>query len=170
MAQTYGEYRPTQFDQRGLGLPDQQNWIVAPVSRTRDSGPLSESNFHSVLKALGGESETVEVHRFGHWGPGWFEVIIVHPDRLAEVEEIEGVLENYPVFDDSDFSEREHEECCRVWESCYNERERAEYLRKHVGKIYPLSGYSAYSMLRAAVKGDWYFAANMLPCPSDLIA
>jgi hypothetical protein len=81
--QTYSQYRPTGFDSRGLGLPDRQDWLVLPVIQTRDSGPLEQSNFASALKAVGGESETVEVHRFGHWGPGWFEIIIVAPGSEA---------------------------------------------------------------------------------------
>lgn len=62
----YKEFRPTQFDAKGLGLEDQQDWIVVPVSQNRDSGPFEESNFTSALKILGGESEDVEVHQFNH--------------------------------------------------------------------------------------------------------
>lgn len=74
-----------------------ENWIVAPVSRNRDSGPLDESNFASALELLGGESESCEVHRFGHWGPGWYEIIIVHPSRAREIDDLESSLESYPV-------------------------------------------------------------------------
>src|SRR5262245_4928699 len=77
--QKYADYRPTGFDRRGLNLPDQQQWLLAPCSRNRDSSLLEQSNFDVCLKALGGESETVEVHRFGHWGCGWFELILVAP-------------------------------------------------------------------------------------------
>jgi len=62
----YREFSPTQFDTKGLGLDDRQDWLVASVSRTRDSDCLAESNFETALKSLGGEGDDVEVHRFSH--------------------------------------------------------------------------------------------------------
>jgi len=116
--QRYSEFSPTHFDTRGLGLEERQEWLVCPVSRTRDSGPLDESNFRSTLKALGGESNDVEVHRFGHWGPGWLEVILVRPgsDAQKEAEEIEAALSDYPIVDESDHSELEFEAYLEAWD------------------------------------------------------
>ena len=107
----YGDFRPTVFDPCGLGLEDRQDWLVLGVSRTRDSEALTESNFESATKTLGGEGENVEIYRFGHWGPGWFEIIIIRPgSKEADVgEEIEGALADYPVPDDEDYSQRESE-------------------------------------------------------------
>jgi hypothetical protein len=107
--QTYREYQPTQFDRKGLGLPDQGDWIVVPVGRNRDSDALGESNFRVAVQTLGGESETVEVHRFGHWACGWFEILIAHPDRRADVEAIAKRLDNYPILNEDDFSALEYE-------------------------------------------------------------
>lgn len=114
--QTYAEYRPTGFDAAGLGLPGRQDWIVCPVIQTRDSGCLETSNFAAALEILGGECETVEVHRFGHWGPGWYEIILVSPERAAAVEDIAAALENCPALDEDDLSEREHNEYIESWE------------------------------------------------------
>ena len=122
MIQRYSEFRPTSFDVPGLSLDDRQNWLVVPVSQTRDSGPFDQSNFAVALDILGGESDTVEVHRFGHWGPGWFEIIIVDPARMADVEGIEASLESYPVLSDDDFSEREFNEYVETWNR-WGERE-----------------------------------------------
>lgn len=115
--QRYRDFAPTSFDPKGSFLhgqdeehPDRGDWFVVPVSRNRDSEILEESNFDAALKILGGESATVEVHRFGHWGPGWFEIILVHPDREKDVQEIQDGLEDYPVLDEDGYSEREHEE------------------------------------------------------------
>ena len=127
MLVTYADFRPTSFDCAGLGLADKQAWVVVPCSRTRDSGTLAESNFHSALAMLGGESETIEVHRFGHWGPGWYEIIVAHPDRASEVEAIEAALANYPVLDDSDLSERECEAEGVAWEA-YGHRDFVRFL------------------------------------------
>lgn len=116
---TYAEYRPTQFDCKGLALPDKQDWLVAPVIQTRGSGCLEQSNFATALRLLGGESETVEVHRFGHWGPGWFEIIIVNPsdvERVKILESMESTLSDYPVLDETDLSNREYESYGQSWE------------------------------------------------------
>lgn len=97
-------------------VEDRNNWLLAPVSRNRDSGPLDDSNFETALEILGGESGTVEVHRFGHWGPGWYEIILVHPSREKEVEDLESSLESYLVLDDEDLSRREYEAMEEDWD------------------------------------------------------
>jgi hypothetical protein len=117
---TYSKFSPTGFDRSGAFLPDRQNWLVLPVSQNRDSGPLDESNFASALELLGGESDDCEAHRFGHWGPGWFEIIIVNPENRELVriaEEIESALSDYPVLDEHDYSAREHECFLESWDS-----------------------------------------------------
>lgn len=112
--QTYKEFRPTQFDSKGLcgesrGISE---FLVVPVKQTRDSGPFEQSNFAVALKLLGGESDTVQVHRFRHWGPGWFEIVLVNPTdakRVKVAEEIEYSLADYPILDEDDLSNREWE-------------------------------------------------------------
>ena len=117
--QTYKEYQPTQFDRKGAFLQDQGDWLVTPVIQTRDSEALELSNFEVCLSQLGGESETVEVHRFGHWGPGWFEIIIVKPNTPQSkiAEDIESALSDYPVLDDEHFSELEYNQNTDYWAS-----------------------------------------------------
>jgi hypothetical protein len=117
--QTYAKYAPTTFDSSGAFLDDRQDWLVCPVIQTRDSETLDRSNFVSFLAALGGESETVEVHRFGHWGPGWYEIIIVAPETpaRAEAEQIAAALEDYPVVDEQAYSDLEYKETCEYWEN-----------------------------------------------------
>ena len=127
--QQYSEFRPTGFDAPGLGCEDRQDWLVLPISRTRDSECLEESNFHCALAILGGESETAEVHRFSHWGPGWFEIILLHPGRESDGEDIERSLEDYPVLDDEDLSGREWEAASETWERS-STRDRMEYCER----------------------------------------
>ena len=134
----YQDFAPTQFDPKGLGLDDRQNWRVAGVSRTRDTGPLDESNFECTLKALGGESRCVEVHRFGHWGPGWFEIILVSPTAKKKneiLDEIEAALANYPIVDEMDWSERDFEAACESWDTT-DMRDRISILAKHNCSIF----------------------------------
>jgi hypothetical protein len=136
------------------------------VGRSRDSDCLEESNFHSMLAALGGESDTVRVVRESHWAVGWVEWIAIHESDEKSLRAADGLrqnLDDYPVLDEDDWSRREDEECERVWSDCYTARERVRYLRER--------GCTAgFRDLRAAVSGDWGSACSLLPCPSDLIS
>jgi hypothetical protein len=115
VVQRYKDWAPSGFDPKGLALPDRQEWLVAPVVQNRDSGPRAQSNFSVVLEDLGGESETVEVHQFGHWGPGWFEIILCAPEHEEKLEGWEAALASYPVASDSDLSEREYAAAQEAW-------------------------------------------------------
>lgn len=114
----YADWSPTQFD--GNIDIDREDWLVMPVMQTRDSGCIAQSNFATFLKELGGESETVEVHRFGHWGPGWFEIIIIDPSDAKAFDtayDCARALQDYPVLSDEDLSERESELEQESWSS-----------------------------------------------------
>ncbi len=120
--QKYGEVQPTGgLDPTGtFFLPERQEWwYVVPCSQTRDSECLSQSNFDAAIKILGGERQNiVEVHRFSHWGPGWFEIIIVNPAAGVTMNKaigIESSLSDYPVLDDDDYSSREWDEMSQIW-------------------------------------------------------
>lgn len=116
--QRYKDYQPTIFDQKGYLLDDQQHWLVLPVMQTRDSEDLELSNFTTALNLLGGESDNVEVHRFGHWGPGWFEIIIINPadtELFKIATGIESALADYPCLDEEDYLKREFEHMCQLW-------------------------------------------------------
>ena len=110
-------------------LPD-EGWGCL-VARNRDSDLLSNSNFETALEQLGGEGENVEIVRIGHWACGWIEYLGVRegtPEYDSAVE-IHASLEDYPVLDDEDLSQREYEEAHRVWADCYSASERIKYIR-----------------------------------------
>jgi hypothetical protein len=117
----YSSWAPSQFDTRGLGLPEHQDWFVAPCMRTRDSGILDVSNHECFLKLLadaGCEEDTdFVVSTFGHWGPGWITIVLVRPDSKAysEAEAVESALADYPVLSEDDFSNREWEAAQEGW-------------------------------------------------------
>ena len=136
--QKYQDYQPTGFDDKGYMLDEQQHWLVLPCGRNRDSDPLDESNFQSAIDTLGGESDVVEIHRFGHWACGWFEVIIVQPDTpQADIaEEIEAALADYPVLDEQDHSEREWDYATEVWNNCFNLGEKVELCKEYEVSIF----------------------------------
>ena len=136
----YRDYSPTPVDPKGL-LGEYHNiddfWVV-PVSRTRDTGPFYDSNFEAALAMLGGESQDVQVHRFGHWGPGWFEIILVNPANAEKVkiaEEIEASLEEYPLLDETDFCSREWEAKLDSWR-WYSLQDRVDLCRKAGASIF----------------------------------
>src|SRR4029453_2987792 len=104
--QTYREFAPTGFDRAGAFLPDQGAWLVAPVSVNRDSDLVTKSNWEVQGIALDDAAGDYEIHRFGHWACGWFEIAIVRPgSECARVaEEIADQLADYPVLSESDLS------------------------------------------------------------------
>jgi len=109
----YKDFAPTGFDRKGLnGEREGISEYGVLLAQNRDSDALERSNFRAALARLGGESENVQVHRFGHWAVGWFEIIVVKEgtEEYEKAEEIEGKLENYPVLDEEDFSRLEWEE------------------------------------------------------------
>lgn len=128
----YRDFRPTTFDSAGaFGLPGDH--YVPDVLQTRDSGPLEISNFISFGKALDEANIEYEVHRFGHWGPGWYEIYLVTPtpEALELIEKMEGKLEDYPILDEEDFSSRELEDARETWANCYSVRERAKIIKEY---------------------------------------
>lgn len=139
---TYREFQPTGFDARGfLGDsigpeddPDVSDWLVLPVSRTRDSGCLDRCNFETALRLVRAADPEGTDHvspRFGHWGPGWYEIILVRPESPAAkvAEAIESSLSDYPSLDDERLSEMEWDEAAEYW-SHMSVRERVEMIRE----------------------------------------
>lgn len=140
-------------------------YYSAGVGRSRDSDCLEESNFDAMLAAVGGESDTVHVVRESHFLCGWVEWIAIHESdekALRAADAMQESLEDYPLLDEEDYCRREWEECKRVWSDCYSVSERVRYLRK-------AGCDTGFRDLRAAVNGDWSAAANLLPCPTEII-
>ena len=89
------------------------------LSQSRDSDALTRSNFECGLEQLGGESSTVRVIRERHWAVGWVEWIGIHQNDTGAViaaDEILSALSNYPVLDESHFSELEYAEAENFWQ------------------------------------------------------
>lgn len=111
---TYREFRPTGFDVAGLGCADRQTWLVAPCSTNRDADTLVRSNWDVQLKCVEecSTSDDYETHEFGHWACGWFRLLLVRPGSPAETvcSQLEDKLADYPVLDESYYSELEFQE------------------------------------------------------------
>lgn len=110
---TLREFFPTWFDHSPAAfLEDQADWIVAPCLQTRDSDALERSNFaaqDSAISQADPNGDDYETHRFGHWGPGWYEIVIVRPGSAAHVEceQIADRLDQDAVLNEKLFSEYE---------------------------------------------------------------
>jgi hypothetical protein len=104
------------------------------VGQSRDSDALERSNFATMLKNLGGECDTVQVVREHHWAVGWVEWIAIHQDNetaLRIADENMARMQDYPVLNEYDWSEREQDDANETWQNCYSPLERIKYIREH---------------------------------------
>ena len=130
-------------------------YYSAGVGQSRDSSCLEQSNFAAMVRELGGESDTVQIVRESHWAVGWVEWIAIHQDdekALAIADEQIERLNDYPVLDESDFSEREHEEAAGIWRYCYNGKQRVEYIRKNRSQF----EFHDYADLLGCARGKYF--------------
>ena len=165
MLQTYKTFRPTAFDSSGLDCRDQQDWFVAPCTVNRDSDALQRSNWEVMVKSLketDPDEADWEIHRFGHWANGWFEVVLLRPESAAhlDAESMAQALEDYPVLDEMHWSELEWDEAAEIWANFYSDTDRVDYLRSQ--------GHCAetFADLIATARGNTLTAVDS---PSELL-
>jgi hypothetical protein len=163
-------------DYFGASWPE---YYSAGVGQSRDSSALERSNFIAMLNDLGGETgedengvSMVRVVREGHWAVGWVEWIAIHESNTKALEIAEHNLERlegYPVLDEEAFTRIEDEDCELVWKGM-SEKERLEYLRRHLDSSAWRNNYrDLYRTARRAVKGEWFAASELLPDPSGIL-
>ena len=105
--QTFGEFQPTGFDVKGKGADfENRDWLVSTIQLNRDSGLIEKSNWLTLIDDLGAlepeGSHHWEIHRFGHWGCGWFEIVVLNPNSrdsrvLDQALKLESALQDYPI-------------------------------------------------------------------------
>lgn len=137
----------------GAAWPD---YYSSGVGRSRDSDALERSNFECMLRALGGESETVIIVRESHWAVGWVEWIAIHETdsaALQTADEISAALEDYPVIDEMHWSELEYSEMIEFW-SGMSRRERAQYILDEVRRYHWLT--PNLMRFRRMLRADYY--------------
>jgi hypothetical protein len=117
-------------------------------SKHRDSDLLTVTNYSGILADLeaaaeaAGKPESVEDHSFGHWAVGHVDQIILTPDAPDAVFEVaERALErlaDYPVYDDSAYSDAEWNAAADYWNGlsprekvreAMQERDRSHWLK-----------------------------------------
>jgi hypothetical protein len=133
------------------------------VGQSRDSDALERSNFACMLKALGGESDTVLVIRESHWAVGWVEWIAIHESDAKALEiadNIAAALENYPVVDESHWSELEQEDANETWRNCFTPKERIAYVRDYASQF----EFHGYADLIGCIRGQYFagYASELL--------
>lgn len=133
------------------------------VGQSRDSDALERSNFICMLRALGGESDTVLVIRESHWAVGWIEWIAIHESdakALATADEIKAGLADYPVIDESHWSELEQEDADQTWKNCFSPLERVDYIRKWREQF----EFHDFADMLACVRGQYFvgYASELL--------
>lgn len=118
--QTYSEWVSKQQNFADFSKGQWADWLLAPCSLQRDSDELRESNWEVQLDRLnqvGTQEEDFVILRASHWLVGWIDRLLVRPDSdcVAVCEEIEAKLEDYPILDHEDFSQREEESYLSAW-------------------------------------------------------
>jgi len=117
---------------------------IAILGRSRDSQILEQSNFEVALAELGGESDCecdendchcpVIITRSSHWAVGWVEElrVAIHDTKKLKIAlKLLNRLDEYPILDESDYSERELDEVNETWE--YNSRYMIKDFLKDLG-------------------------------------
>lgn len=111
------------------------------VSRHRDSSVLGISNYERIKEDVERLAESLNSRdsvyswQASHWGVGWIEYLMLKEDSPQElkdfVSDILIGLDEYPVYDESDFSDREWNQAESVWKDCFNVRERVGLIKKY---------------------------------------
>lgn len=132
----------------------------ASITRDTSEGSVEASNWAVTIRELTkecgdeGEESGWETHQFGHWGPGWFEVILCKPgSKAAELcRGFENSLADYPVLDFEDYSMRESK---FLWAK-YAEFKAASMSLREKGDIITASRYEARAEHVYSVEmADW---------------
>ena len=156
------------------GPADIDNWTIY-YTHHRDSDALARANAVVIDRTLepfaDADNPDVLPESHSHFAVGWIDGWAVRvtsangepTPAYAALCDLIDQMADYPVLDDEVHSQIECDDCEATW-SCFSESDRAEYLRKHV---HDLTG--KFRSLLAAVKGSWSDAAELLPCPSDLL-
>ena len=94
----------------------------------RDSDLLAESNWHSIIADMDKNKLDYSIERFSHWAMGWIDYLIIdtaHQDSVLFIENVLYALDQYPVYDEEDWSQREFDEFMRSMNECLDYLYRA---------------------------------------------
>lgn len=137
------DWNPTSWDSRSnyfdMSDGSYDNWYVAPVILTRDASILEQSNWQAACDILKADKlKTVQIHNFGHWACGHYDLILINPRNkkaIEQGEDMERALADYPLLDEDDFYRRESEACDAAWQD-WGLKELNELILEHLGLDY----------------------------------
>lgn len=93
------------------GNLDLSYWGFTPLGKHRDSDLLDQSNYDYALEALkDADPDAVDEIHSSHFAVGWYDNLMVDTRNekvLQCLAELLERLENYPILDESDLSQRE---------------------------------------------------------------
>lgn len=104
-----------------------RGFYSAGFGQSRDSDVLERSNFQVACNRLmtldsdtpDGEECTVQIVRENHWAVGWVEWIAIHESNAPALDlarELCSKANDYPILDESHFSDLEWSEANDYWE------------------------------------------------------
>ena len=127
-------------------IPLFESWGMTPVMQHRDSDALERSNYRRILQDMQkmfpdedmGDNilSWVDDFRSSHWAVGWAEQLVVRvlydaddditPDNITcafrwIMETASYLSEEYPIYDESDYSELEYEETQEAYDSAWDD-------------------------------------------------
>lgn len=99
--------------------------LTTPISKNaRGDDALAESNFRVAERMIDERSSFGTSYRWDAWPGGQIQTLIIRADDAGALREVTGIvnaLSDYPVLDDSDFSELEWERDHPSESECYSE-------------------------------------------------
>ena len=147
---------------------DSNQWFIL-YTHNRDSDVLELSNADVIEEELSKfDHDTCRVEDHNHWAVGWikgFSIRVYDSEgnitpAFKAVYDIANQLSDYPVLDESDFSERETEVANETWTNCYNLSERIEYIRDHRSQF----EFHSFADMLGCVRGKYFagYASELL--------
>lgn len=112
--------RPDSFAYYG-DLPIGETWSQGPVIRTRDSDLMEESNADALIKWLESKTELEDlwqIQNASHWAVGWVDHLsfrVLNDDgtvcdpMVNFILEWKNKIDDYPLLDEDDYSDRQFE-------------------------------------------------------------
>ena len=124
---------------------DPQGYSIL-VAQNRDSNALTRSNFETIskeMKCINWDNDSMNSApnviniRQGHWACGWLELLLVKNNTKAykKALEIEKQLDEYPVFDESHWSQLEWDEMADYWAGM-DLQDRIDLCKEHEQSIF----------------------------------
>jgi hypothetical protein len=137
----YWNWSPSQYDRKGLGLPDYQDWLLAPIVLNPSIATVSEeANWLAMLDAYDKVCQSLELDAsngyrtfaFAHWFTG-YRIALINPkcpELISAAQQIAARLEENPILCERKLAEVEHAAQESNWRQM-TRQERRESIRRH---------------------------------------